>query len=151
MATSTSEPTAAEAATFAAAMEDFARAWRRARVRLRTDEGLSVAQYQLLEPLIDNAAPMSVGELAAQAGVAPPTATRMLDALVRDGVCERTRADDDRRCVKVTLTDAGRRAAQERRTQTARRRARIYAALTPAERRDATRLLERLAAAIEEL
>jgi DNA-binding MarR family transcriptional regulator len=147
----TPTPNDAEAAAFAAAMDDFARAWRRARVRLSSHEGLSVAQYHLLEPLIDAPAPMSVGELATHAAVAAPTATRMLDGLVRDGLCERTRAADDRRCVKVSLTDAGRRAADERRAHTAQRRARIYASLTTAERRDAPRLLQRLAAAIEEL
>jgi DNA-binding MarR family transcriptional regulator len=148
---STPTPTDAETAAFAAAIDDFARAWRRARVRLRSDEGLSVAQYHLLEPLVDAPAPMSVGELASHAGVTPPTATRMLDALVRDALCERTRAADDRRCVKVTLTEDGRRAAEQRRAQTADRRTRIYDSLTPHERRDAARLLQRLAAAIEEL
>ena len=147
----TPTPTDAESAAFAAAIDDFASAWRRARARLRSDEGLSVAQYHLLEPLIDAPAPMGVGELASRAGVSPPTATRMLDALVRDEVCERTRAADDRRCVKVSLTDDGRRAAERRRAEIAERRARIFASLTPDERRDAARLLQRLAAAIEEL
>jgi DNA-binding MarR family transcriptional regulator len=146
-----STPTDAETAAFAAALEDFAAAWRRARARLRSDEVLSVAQYHLLEPLIEAAGPMGVGELAGRAGVSPPTATRMLDALVRDDVCERTRAADDRRCVKVSLTDDGRRAAERRRAEIAERRARIFASLTPDERRDAARLLQRLAVAIEEL
>jgi DNA-binding MarR family transcriptional regulator len=146
-----SSATDAEAEAFAAAIDDFARAWRRARVRLRDSDALSVAQYHLLEPLIDAETAKSVGELAAHAGVAAPTATRMLDALVRDGLCDRARDDDDRRCVKVSLTPDGRRAAVERRRRTAERRDRIYLSLTPTERRDAARLLQRLAAAIEEL
>ncbi|HSD78089.1 MAG TPA: MarR family transcriptional regulator [Solirubrobacteraceae bacterium] len=136
---------------FSAAIDDFARAWRRARTRLRHDEGLSIAQYHLLEPLVDAPGALPVGRLAAHAGIAAPTATRMLDALVRDGLCERERDADDRRCVKVSLTPAGRTAAAERRARMDERRARIYAALTPDERRDAARLLQRLAAAIEEL
>lgn len=141
----------AEADAFADAMDEFARAWRRARMRLRNSEGLSPAQYHLLEPLIDADAPMSVGELATRAGVAAPTATRMLDSLVRDGLCERTRAADDRRCVKITLTADGRAAADAHHRHNTGRRARIYASLTPTERRDAAPLLKRLAAAIEEL
>src|SRR4051812_16945795 len=94
----------AEALAFSEAMDDFARAWRRARMRLRPSDGLSPAQTHLLEPLGDADAPLSVGELAQTAGVAAPTATRMLDALVRDGICERTRDEGDRRCVKVNLT-----------------------------------------------
>jgi DNA-binding MarR family transcriptional regulator len=136
---------------FSAAMEDFARAWRRARMRLRADDGLSIAQYHLVEPLLDIDAPLGVGELAATAGVAAPTATRMLDALVRDGICERARDDADRRCVKVSLTDAGRRAAGLRRARNDERRRQIHASLSPDERRDAARLLRRLADAIEEL
>src|SRR3954471_6078200 len=140
-----------DAVAFSAAVEDFARAWRRARMRLRADESLSIAQFHLVEPLLHAGAPLSVGELAQAAGVAAPTATRMLDALARDGLCERTRDDADRRCVKVTLTDARRAAADERRPRNDARRRRIYASLSPDDRRDAARLLERLAAAIEEL
>jgi DNA-binding MarR family transcriptional regulator len=143
--------TDAEAQAFVSAMDEFVRAWRRARMRLRSTDGLSFAQYHLVEPLVDAEAPMSVGELATRAGVAAPTATRMLDSLVRDGLCERTRDEGDRRCVKVSLTADGRRAAAERTRQTTERAVRMYASLTKTERRDAARLLQRLAAAIEEL
>src|SRR5215218_556281 len=64
----------------------FLAALRRARARLSEDPTarLSLAQYLLVAPLLD-APGRSVGELAAHAGVASPTATRMLDALERDG------------------------------------------------------------------
>jgi DNA-binding MarR family transcriptional regulator len=53
--------------------------------------------------------------------------------------------------VKVSLTSDGREAAATRHRHNADRRNRIYDSLTPTERRDAARLLKRLAAAIEEL
>ena len=140
-----------DAVAFANAMDVFARAWRHARMRLKAEEGLSVAQFHLLEPLLTASGPLSVGALAAHAGVAAPTATRMLDALVRDGLCERTRDDGDRRCVKVTLTPGGRLAADRRLAQLAHYRERMLLSLSPDDRRDAARLLTELAAAIEDL
>src|SRR4051812_22333396 len=170
-------PAHGAAEAFSDAMDDFARAWHRARMRLRDDDGLSIAQFHLLRPLLD--APdgaLGVGELAHTAGVSAPTATRMVDGLVRDGLCARTRGAEDRRCVKVSLTAAGRTAADERRggggargwvrvslraagrpaaderlARNEERRRQLFAALTPEERRDAEPLLTRLAAAIEEL
>jgi DNA-binding MarR family transcriptional regulator len=135
----------------AAAVDRFARAWRRAQLRAQPSEGLTAAQFHLLEPLLTADAPMSVGALAQAAGVASPTATRMLDALVRSGVCARERDPDDRRCVRISLTRAGRAAAEQRRERMLDRRRRVLGSLSAAERRDAVRLLPRLAAAIEEL
>jgi DNA-binding MarR family transcriptional regulator len=141
----------AEAAAFAAALEDFSRATRRARARLQPEAGLSLPQFHLVEPLLAAAGPLPVGELATAAGVSAPTATRMLDCLERDGLVERSRREDDRRVVLVALTAAGLHAARAYgELHDARRRA-LFESLTPAERRDAARLLERLAAAIEAL
>jgi DNA-binding MarR family transcriptional regulator len=144
-------PPATEDEAFAAAVDRFARAWRRAQLRAQRDGGLSPAQFHLLEPLLGAAAPMGVGELAHAAGVASPTATRMLDALVRSGVCARERAAEDRRCVRISLTTDGRATAEAHRERMLDRRRRVFGSLTAAERRDATRLLPRLAAAIEDL
>ena len=80
---------------FTHAWEAFFRATRRARGRSTgplEGSGLTLAQYQLLEALRETPR-LPVSELAASAGVAPPTATRMLDALVRDGIAERTPCD----------------------------------------------------------
>ena len=137
---------------FTEAWETFFRATRRARGRSAGPlEGtrLSLAQYQLLEAL--RAAPrLPVSELAASAGVAPPTATRMLDALVRDGLAERTPCSDDRRVVHIGLTDVGRGAVAEAAERVAANRARVRDQLTPAEQEEAATLLRRLAAIVEE-
>src|SRR5829696_10152341 len=105
-ATTASSTPAGDAAEFARALEEFFRATRRARARLRPgEESLSISQYHLIEPILDADGPRAAGELATAAGVTPPTATRMLDGLERAGFVERARAEHDRRCVHVVLTD----------------------------------------------
>jgi len=130
----------------------FLGALRRARARLSEDPAarLSLAQYLLVEPLLD-APTRSVGELAANAGVASPTATRMLDGLQRDGHVQRETAAHDRRCVALRLTANGRRIAAAERARFQRKGAELFAALEPADRAQAARLLGRLADLMEEL
>jgi DNA-binding MarR family transcriptional regulator len=125
---------------------------RRARGRAARDPGpgLSLAQYHVLAPLVE-ARELPVGELACAAGVATPTATRMLDALVRDGVAERRASASDRRVVTVRLTGKGRRLVRAKRELVSEQRRRVYESLSPEERRGTIALLGRLAEAIEEL
>jgi len=137
---------------FSTAWESFFRATRRARGRaIGPLEGssLTLAQYQLLEAL-QTAERLPVSELAASAGVAPPTATRMLDALVREGVVARTPCEDDRRVVRVALTEGGRDAVATAGRQVAERRARVRDQLSPEEQAQAAALLRRLAAVLED-
>jgi MarR family transcriptional regulator, organic hydroperoxide resistance regulator len=144
----------AQLQAFNDALDDFMRAVRRARGRLMVEGKpgeLSLSQYHLLDPLERVGEALPVGELAVQAGVSPPTATRMLDALERDGLVARRRQVSDRRLVHVEVTDDGRRAVAAKRRRIASRRAQVYGSLSPAERRQAARILSGLAAAMEEL
>lgn len=137
---------------FTAAWEDFTRAVRRARGRATgplAESGLTLAQFHLLEPLRE-AGELTVSELAVGAGVAAPTATRMLDALVRDGLVTRRPAEHDRRAVLVGLTADGRTALDGAAKLVEAARARIRDSLTPEEQEQAAALLRRLAAAVEE-
>ena len=134
------------------ALYDFFKAARRARGRAARDpspDGLSLAQYHLLEPL--SPGPRTNRELAESAGISAPTATRMVDGLLQRGLV--TRIDDpiDRRAVVISLTDEGRAALSRKQREYAARRRQIAAALEPDEQRIATDLLRRLAAVIEEL
>ena len=140
-----------ELAAFAAAVDDFMRASRRARGRLVGEGDLSLSQYHLLEPLFEAGRPLGVRELAAAAGVSPPTATRMLATLERDDLVQRGACAGDRRVVHIALTADGERRVARKRERIRARRAEIFASLEPEERRQAARVLERLAAAIEEL
>ncbi|MDX6698727.1 MAG: hypothetical protein QOE65_2124 [Solirubrobacteraceae bacterium] len=144
----------AQLQAFNDALDDFMRAVRRARGRLSTEGKpgeLSLSQYHLLDPLERFGEPLAVGELAVQAGVSAPTATRMLDALEREDLVARRRQTTDRRLVHVAITDEGRRAVAGKRRRIAGRRAEVYGSLSPAERRQAARILSSLAAAMEEL
>lgn len=142
-------PTATE--EFTAAWEEFFRTTRRLRARanrLKTD-GLSLPQYHLLEALRDSDE-LTVGELAESAGVAPPTATRMLDSLAREGHVYRRHSESDRRAVMVALTPAGEEALEAAHETATEWRRRVFESLDPDQREHAAELLRRLADAMEE-
>src|SRR4051794_25272696 len=141
----------AEVAAFAAALDDFRRASSRARGRLAAEGDLTLSQYHLLEPLLDAESPLGVGELACAAGVSAPTATRMLAGLERDGLVERRGCTRDRRVVRVALTADGSTRMRGKRERIEARHVQLYGSLEPGERARAARLLERLAAAIEDM
>jgi DNA-binding MarR family transcriptional regulator len=136
---------------FTASWERFFRTTRRLRARAGKQplEGLSLPQYHLLEALRDEDE-LTVGVLAEAAGVAPPTATRMLDCLARDGFIERRHSETDRRAVLVSLTPAGRTAVEAAHDQVSAWRRRVFEALEPAEREHAAALLARLSEVMEE-
>lgn len=141
-----------DAERFVAAWETFAAAIRRARSRAaeRPDGMLTPAQFRLLAALED-APSLSVGELAQEAGVSSPTATRMLDGLVRDGYAQRTPCDEDRRAVLVSLTPRGEQALHARWARLRERLEHASTELTAAEREQATQLLRRLAELMDEI
>jgi DNA-binding MarR family transcriptional regulator len=123
----------------------------RARARGVREVGeLTYSQLHLLAALADRS-PRSVGELAELAGVAPPSATRMLDGLARAGVVERRPSTTDRRVVEVFLTDEGRRIVRRKRSRIAAKRRALFDSLAPDERGHAERLLDRLAGVMDEL
>jgi DNA-binding MarR family transcriptional regulator len=136
---------------FTAAWEAFFRTTRRLRSRAgRQDlEGLSLPQYHLLEALRETDE-LTVGVLAEAAGVAAPTATRMLDCLARDGYVQRRHSEEDRRSVLVSLTPSGRVAVQAAHERVSAWRRRVYDALEPEEREQAAALLIRLSQIMEE-
>lgn len=134
------------------AWDGFFAAVRRARGRAARQQGndLTLSQSHLLSLLAETPR-ARVGELAEAAGVAPPTATRMVDSLERAGVVKRSSSPDDRRVVEVALTPKGKRLlADKHELMRAQRRA-LEESLQPQEREQAERLLRRLAEAIDEL
>jgi DNA-binding MarR family transcriptional regulator len=81
-------------------------------------EETTIAQYRALVVLASRG-PQRMVDLAAALGVAPSTAGRMCDRLVRKGLIRRHRARTDRRSVLVSVTAAGRQVVDQ---ATARRR-----------------------------
>ena len=84
-------------------------------------EETTIAQYRALVVLASRG-PQRMVDLAGALGVAPSTAGRMCDRLVRKGLIRRHRARADRRAVLVSVTAAGRLVVDQ---ATARRRALI--------------------------
>jgi DNA-binding MarR family transcriptional regulator len=137
---------------FSDAWESFFRTTRRLRARagrLPGEAHMSLPQYHLLEPLRDGGE-LPVGELAEAAGVAPPTATRMLDCLARDGYVTRRHSEIDRRSVLVSLTGAGEEAVEAVYEHVEAWRVRVLESLEPEEREQAAVLLERLSQVLAE-
>jgi DNA-binding MarR family transcriptional regulator len=85
-------------------------------------EETTIAQYRTLVVVLASRGPQRIVDLAAALDVAPSTAGRMCDRLVRKGLIRRHRARADRRAVLVSVTAAGRMVVDQ---ATARRRALI--------------------------
>jgi DNA-binding MarR family transcriptional regulator len=145
-------PTSSAEHELSDALDEFFRAARRARGRAAGEhapDGLSLAQYHLLEPL--GSGPHTNRELSELAGISAPTATRMVDGLLQRKLLTRIEDPIDRRAVVISLTEEGRAALERKQREYAARRRSVAAALDPHEQKIATDLLRRLAAVIEEL
>lgn len=92
----------------AAAVRTAATTVERLRSRGSDSRGLSSGALDLLIRLsVAGTTGLSVGELAAAAGVSPRNATGLLDTLERDGLAERVPHESDRRSVRARITAAG--------------------------------------------
>jgi DNA-binding MarR family transcriptional regulator len=145
-------PPGAGAEDFLVAFETLAQAVRRARgaVAQDTPGRLTLSQYSLLLPL-SGSDTARVSDLAAGAGIAPSTASRILDALERRAIVRRTRSLEDRRGVTVTLTEHGRAALDQQHEWMRARQLAFFDALPEEEQELVSDLLARLAALIDEL
>ena len=146
-----SRATPPEVERFLDSFDTLAQAVRRARgARAADSGGLTLSQYGLLEPLLDHE-PARIRQLAAQAGITAPTATRILDTLERRGLVHRTQALDDRRGVSVRLTERGRKLLGEQHEWLRSRQRTFHDELSPGEQAIAPGLMVRIAALIDEL
>jgi DNA-binding MarR family transcriptional regulator len=142
---------ASDSEQFLAAFDVLVQAIRRARgAQQPFNGGLSLSQYGLLLPLAaqDRA---RVSQLSGDAGIAPSTASRILDVLERRELITRERDAIDRRAVEVALTDEGRRLLQEEDEWFRGRQRVFYDGLPEDEAELAPDLLRRLASLIDEL
>ena len=74
---------------------------------LLREAGLSEPQYNVLRVLRGNGKPLQVNQVAERMLTREPDLTRLFDRLLRDELVERTRGEDDRRVVWVSLTTKG--------------------------------------------
>ena len=94
----------------------------------RGPHGLSFSEVRALIALgRSEGETATAGALAKAADLNPATVTALLDALEERGIATRRRAEDDRRCVVVSLTDEGREKLAEAQ---AKWKSRLDAALT---------------------
>jgi DNA-binding MarR family transcriptional regulator len=87
--------------------------------RLRVEDearGISGPRLSALSVLV-SAGPMRIGELARIEQVEPPTMTRLVDAMERDGQVARQPDPDDRRAVMLRATAKGEHALTKARAQ----------------------------------
>jgi DNA-binding MarR family transcriptional regulator len=85
-------------------------------LRQQDDSGHAPALLSALA-VVDREGPLTLGALAAQEQVSPPTITKIVDGLEARGFVERARDDNDRRVWRVRVTARGRRELQTRRAQ----------------------------------
>jgi len=92
-------------------------AFRLARLlRQQDDSGFAPAILSALA-IIDREGPLTLGALAAQEQVSPPTITKVVDALVAREFVERIPDESDRRVCRVRSTARGRRQLEASRTR----------------------------------
>ncbi|HUB73429.1 MAG TPA: MarR family transcriptional regulator [Solirubrobacteraceae bacterium] len=112
-------------------------------------EELSHAQFELLIELWERGE-LPAGELAAAARLSPATVTQMLEHLADSGHVERVRSKTDRRVVVSRLTPKGAGKIEAKHAAWQQRWEQAMRGLDTDELRGATRVLQRLAAMLEE-
>lgn len=137
---------------FLLGFDALAQAVRRARGAVPPDlaDRLTLSQYSLLLPLAGGER-VRVSDLAAGAGIAVSTASRILDALERRRLVRRERAPEDRRGVIVSLTDPGRQLLHRQDGWMRARQVEFFDGLPASERAVVPDLLTRLADLIDAL
>src|SRR5207245_7188465 len=86
---------------------------------VRTEDsamGIGPAQASALSVVVFGG-PLTLNELAKAEQVRPPTMSRVVEALVKEGLVRRETNRDDRRSVKIFPTDRGTKIMQEGRTR----------------------------------
>lgn len=140
----------AEFQAFARGSDTLFAALRSVRGRIAATEGLSLSAARLVEPL-EGRPTVTVSELARHAGVAVPTATRMLQGLEQRGMVTRQRMAGNERVVEVALTPEGADALDGQRQRLRAAQRRTFTSLTADERKVCLTLLDKLTELVDEL
>jgi DNA-binding MarR family transcriptional regulator len=147
MPTSIEQLTRTDAGLASALRVSLARLTRRLRSERDPENELSIGQLSVLGALYRHGE-CSIGELAVQERVQPPSMTRTVNFLEESGYVVRRKHDTDGRQVVITLADKGTRTLEADRRRRDAWLAQRLRELTPEERsvlRQAAPILERLA------
>jgi DNA-binding MarR family transcriptional regulator len=93
-------------------------------------DGITAARASALSVLVYGG-PSGLGDLARRERVALPTMSRLVDAMVREGLVTREPLPDDRRAVRLDATPRGRELTERGRARRIQRLADELMALTP--------------------
>lgn len=119
----------------------------RLREFLRLDHAMTLARFDALAGLRRHDAPMTMTELSRLLLVSNGNVTAVVSRLEADGLAARAASDDDRRNVRVSLTDAGRAAFDTMASAHEAQIAGIFGVLDQGERDALERILHKLNAA----
>ncbi|MDN5873759.1 MAG: MarR family transcriptional regulator [Sinobacteraceae bacterium] len=115
---------------------------------LARQHDLTATQLLCLRALREHEA-LSAGALAKALTLSPQTATGLIDRLEARGLVERVRSTSDRRCVLVSLTDAGNSLIEATGPMLQDRFVARFDALEPAHRRSLREALETVVSLLE--
>lgn len=105
------------------------------------ESGLSAPRLSALSVLV-HAGPLSLAELAAAEEVKPPTMSRLVEGLVREGLATREPVAGNRRRLRIAATDEGRRRLEAGRRRRVRALAGRLERLADSEQRALARSVE---------
>ena len=136
----------------------FLQAWLGARQMIQASNfnrfqnaGLSATQFMTLNLIPDGAKSMTLSELAARMNLGTATVAKTIDSLEDRGLLTRTRSDQDRRVVHLSLTDDGRSMQNAASADFHRHMTALFRKLTPDQRTGLVQGLEALLEASAEL
>ncbi len=136
----------------------FLQAWLGARQMIQASNfnrfqnaGLSATQFMTLNLIPDGAKSMTLSELAARMNLGTATVAKTIDSLEDRGLLTRTRSDQDRRVVHLSLTDDGRSMQNAASADFHRHMTALFRKLTPDQRTGLVQGLEALLQASAEL
>ena len=105
----------------------------RAEMRSHRTPDISVPQFRALA-FLRRYEGASLSDLAEHIGLTLPTASKMVDGLVARDLVRRETRPDDRRCLRLSLTEGGRAMQEAARAATQSSLAHRLAALSPSDR-----------------
>jgi MarR family transcriptional regulator, 2-MHQ and catechol-resistance regulon repressor len=111
--------------------------------------GLTQPQFGVLE-MLGHLGPMTIGDIGKRMLVTGGCVTVILDNLEKDGLVERIRSVEDRRVIKVQLTDKGQSTFTNVFGKHAHRVAELASVLTEEEQRQLSTLLRKLGLALKD-
>lgn len=138
-----SEPTKEIVDQLARAFERFTRRFKVAEAAAAADNALNALDAQTLA-IVDANPGCGQGDVARDLNVAMTTMSSAVDRLVRKGLLERKRPEDDRRAIELTATAKGRAVAADQKAGYRKACRAMLRALDPDERLTLIRLTEKI-------